>query len=205
MSSEPLPAPRTCQKHGVMRDPFGHCVLCRREDKGADDDDTGARTAGMLLVVLAVGVGGVLVYKGTHGRKEPPPPVVAVVAPPAEAPPIDDLVAAKEEALAAERSRDVEDRRVSVERYMKEVPIVIYTTKRCDTCRAATAFLTGKGYAFTDLDIDESRDDLAAMRARNPKNTVPTMIVGDEVIVGFGPSLVLGAIYRDAAKRVHQR
>lgn len=201
---DPAPQPaRLCQKHGVVRDPFGHCVICRREDEDVDVDPSGIRLAVTLLILLAVGVAGVLLYKGTRGPEAPPPVEVATEAKPAQAAPIEDLTDVKQEALAAAKARDAEDRRAAVERHMKDVPIRIYTTPKCDLCRTATGFLSGKGYAYTDIDVDADPAGLEAMRKLNPKNTVPTIVVGDEVIVGFGPTVVLGAIYRDAAKRVH--
>jgi glutaredoxin 3 len=201
---DPAPQPaRMCQKHGIVRDPFGHCVICRREDEDVDEDPSGVRLAATLLVLLAVGVAGVLFWRGTRGAKAPPAPEVAAVAPPAQAAPIEELSDAKQDALAAAQSRDAEDRRAAVERHMKDVPIRIYTGKQCDLCRTATGFLASKGYAYTEIDTDADREGLEAMRKLNPKNTVPTIVVGDEVIVGFGPTVVLSAIYRDAAKRVH--
>lgn len=199
----PAPQPaRMCQKHGVVRDPFGHCVICRREDEDVDEDPSGVRLAATLLVLLAVGVAAVVFYKGARKPKAPPPPEVAVVAPPEQAPEIDDVADAKQDALAAAKSRDADERREAVEKQMKLVPIRVYTAKKCDLCRTATGFLTSKGYAFTEIDVDASRASSDEMRQLNPKNTVPTIVVGEEVIVGFGPHVVLGAVYRVAQQRV---
>ncbi|MFT3772204.1 MAG: glutaredoxin family protein [Minicystis sp.] len=204
MDPVPHPAPRTCSKHGVVLDPFGHCVICRREDVEVDEDPGGARKAGTALFLLAGAVACVLLYKGMTSRKDPP--IVRVtaptVAPPTQAAPIEELRAAQEDARAAAKSRDVEDRKAAIEKQMLNVPIRIYTTKWCELCKTAMGFMKGKGYAVTEIDVEASPESLAAMGKLNPANTVPTIVVGEEVIVGFGPSAVMAAVYRAADKRV---
>jgi glutaredoxin 3 len=200
---DPQSAARTCPKHSVVLDPLGHCVICRREDLEVDEDAGGARKAVSGLGLLAVAVGCVLLYKGMTGRVEAPVITVdAGVVAPTPAPALDDLSAVQEDARAAAQARDTEERRIALERKMREVPIDVYTTPWCDLCKAATAYLKGRGYRFTERDVEASPDTLAAMRRHNPKNTVPTIVVADEVIVGFGPGVVTAAVYRAAEKQL---
>jgi glutaredoxin len=206
MDPVPQPAPpRTCAKHGVVLDPFGQCVICRRELVDEDDDPSGARKAGFALVALGLIVAGALVLKAATTRR-PEAPVITIdagAAPqPALAPALDDLDVAQAEARAAAITREDTQRKASLEKTMREVPIRIYTAKRCDLCRTATAFFGSKGWVWEEIDVNADRENLAALRKLNPAGTVPTIVVGEEVIVGYGPSAVLAAVYRYADKKV---
>lgn len=204
---EPLPsqpAPKTCPKHGVVRNPFGQCVICRREmaDDDGGEDPSGIRAAGMLLVLLGVIVAGVLFWKGTRRPPPPPPAVVAAVATTTPAAPIEEVSADEEDKVAAAQRRESDERRDRLQREMKDVPITLYSTPWCALCRTAATFLQSKGYAYREIDVEHDPAGLAAMTKVNPKNTVPTIVVGEEVIVGFGQGVVISAIYRAAAKNM---
>jgi len=204
MDPAPQPASRTCAKHGVVLDPRGHCVICRREKVEVDGDPSGARLAGFALAALAALAVGALVFRGAARRPELP--VVAVDAgaapPPALAPPLDDLDVIQAEARAAALNREAADRKAAIEKAMRRVPIRIYTTRWCELCRTATGFFGQKGYVWEEIDVEADREGLAALRKINPAATVPTIVIGEEVIVGYGPTAVLGAVYRAADKKV---
>lgn len=191
-----------CQKHGIVRDPLGHCVICDRTDVEVGRDPSGARGAITVLALLGLVVVGALVVR-SMGRPEPPVVQSIARAPllpePAPAPEPD---IAREQARDAQQTREVVDRRERLEKEMRRVPIRVYTTKRCELCPTATSFIKGKGYEITEIDVEKSPEDLAALRALNPESSVPTIVIDEEVIVGFGPSVVMGAIYRAASKKV---
>lgn len=198
-------AQRTCLAHKVALDPSGHCIVCRRAEAPREWDPSGVRGAVTALVALAIVAGGVLLHKRTTAL--PPPPVVeaAPAAPPlapAPAPAIEDLGAADDQARTARLARESEERRVALEREMKRVPIRIYTARWCELCRTATAFLESKKLVYDEVDVEASPETLAELRAQNPKSTVPTLVIGEEVIVGFGPSVVMSAVVRAANKKV---
>ncbi|APR77701.1 Hypothetical protein A7982_03048 [Minicystis rosea] len=199
----PQPVPRRCEKHGVVLDPFGHCVICKREDADGEEGTSARRAVGALLL-LALVVACVLFYKGTMGSREPPVARVEVAASSAPRPadPIEDRSAPEEEERARVQAREVDERRAAIERKMREMPIRVYVSKDCALCRTATDFMKTKGYTFTEIDVDADAAALATMRKLNPKNTVPTIAVEDDVIVGFGPGVVMGALYRSAEKKV---
>ena len=198
--AEPAPA-RTCPIHGIVIGPLGECVICRRAESDDESDPSGARGALTALALLTLAIVAVMVYRSTLGAR--PPPTVPVVAAAATDEPdaTEDLPVVQQRVREAERRRDAKERKAAVETAMRRVPIRMYTTKECALCPVAKAFLTEKGYAHTEIDVEESPAELEALRALNPAGSVPTIVVGDEVIVGFGPTVVMSAIYRAAAAK----
>jgi glutaredoxin 3 len=193
------PAPsRTCPIHGIVIGPQGECVICRRAESDDESDPSGARGAITALVLLALTIAGIMVYRGTVGSTRPRIEALAVAPPPLEPTATPDLDVARERAREAEVRREAAEQKVAVESAMKRVPIRVYTTRKCPLCRAAREFLAEKGYKPTEIDVEESPEALAALRALNPEGSVPTLVVGEEVIVGFGPTVVMSAIYRAA-------
>lgn len=73
---------------------------------------------------------------------------------------------------------------------MEQPDVKLYTVSTCVHCRAARKFLdkcTVK-YEFTDIDAldDASREAVIEdLRKLNPACSVPTIIIGEKVIVGF--------------------
>jgi glutaredoxin len=67
--------------------------------------------------------------------------------------------------------------------------IKMYTLSTCHHCKAAKKFLTGCGVAFEFTDVDlltgaEREAILAEVRRLNPECSFPTIVIGDQVIVG---------------------
>jgi glutaredoxin len=159
------------------------------------------------LVLLAVVVGSAFLYKGLAPALTPAPPPAA---PPPPRPPLVaagsiEEAAPEDHELAAARvraeSRDMEERHRAVEAALGKVPVVVYSTKWCELCRTAKAWMTEKKIAFEEHDVEEDGESLAVMRKLNPDSSVPTIVVGDEVLKGFGEGAVRGAMYRAAVKR----
>jgi glutaredoxin len=72
---------------------------------------------------------------------------------------------------------------------MPEPRVKMYTLSTCHHCKAAKKFLTGCGVAFefTDVDLLTGADReaiLAEVRKLNPECSFPTIVIGDQVIVG---------------------
>jgi glutaredoxin len=208
MDSEQQPAARTCQKHGLVLDPSGQCVLCRRE-RGEPPEASGSDHSGLVklgLLLLALGATGAAVFYLARSTREPPPVTVQMAPPPTvpvvEPDPGDEIALAREEALARVRAQDAEERLAKVRKRMHEIEVQIYTTKACTLCPAAIAYLKEGGYTFKELDVEKSPEDLATLRKINPQVSVPTLVVADEVLVGYGPQLVVNALRRAAEKQV---
>lgn len=73
---------------------------------------------------------------------------------------------------------------------MADNNVMIYTLSTCSHCKATKSFLgdCGVKYEFTDVDMlegDERKAILEDVRKLNPKCSFPTIIIGEEVIIGF--------------------
>ncbi len=67
--------------------------------------------------------------------------------------------------------------------------VKMYTLSTCHHCKAVKKFLSGCGIAFEFTDVDlltgaEREAILAEVRRYNPECSFPTILVGDQVIVG---------------------
>ena len=69
-------------------------------------------------------------------------------------------------------------------------PVNMYTLSTCSHCRATKKFLDEcrVQYDFTDVDQLEGEERAAILediRKLNPQCSFPTIVIGDQVIVGF--------------------
>ncbi|MFJ5368393.1 glutaredoxin 3 [Bosea sp. CER48] len=59
-------------------------------------------------------------------------------------------------------------------------PVTIYSTSWCPYCKAAKTLLTGKGVAFTEIDVDGKPELRQAMTARaGGRTSVPQIFIGE--------------------------
>jgi len=68
--------------------------------------------------------------------------------------------------------------------------VKLYTLSTCSHCKAAKRFLDEYRieYSFTDVDLLAGKERETVMedvRRINPQCSFPTMIIGDNIIVGF--------------------
>lgn len=73
---------------------------------------------------------------------------------------------------------------------MAQKPVKIFSLSTCGHCKSAKKFLSECTiqYDFVDVDLlegDERQAILEDVRKFNPKCSFPTVIIGDQVIVGF--------------------
>ena len=85
----------------------------------------------------------------------------------------------------------------------KRVPIVMFSTTWCGVCKRAKAYFEQEGIAFVEHDVDQNQAARAEYLSLNPKKTVPTIKIGNEVVIGFSEQAVQAAI--DAAARARVR
>jgi len=76
------------------------------------------------------------------------------------------------------------------ERDMNDKPIKLYTLSTCSHCKSTKKFLNEctVQYDFVDVDLlegDERKAIIEDIKKLNPRCSFPTLIIGDEVIVGF--------------------
>ena len=79
---------------------------------------------------------------------------------------------------------------VGKERNMTEKPIKLYTLSTCSHCKSTKKFLNEctVQYEFVEVDLlegEERKAILEDIKKLNPRCSFPTLIIGDEVIVGF--------------------
>jgi glutaredoxin len=68
--------------------------------------------------------------------------------------------------------------------------VFIYTLSTCGHCKRAKQFLNEHGIPYEALDVDlcegeERASTIDEVKKHNPKCTFPTILIGDQVIVGF--------------------
>jgi glutaredoxin-like YruB-family protein len=81
----------------------------------------------------------------------------------------------------------------------RRVPVVMYSTDWCGVCSRARKYFEQKDISFVEHDVDRDPQARAEYLLLNPRRSVPTIKVGDEVIVGFSPQAVEQAL--DSAAR----
>ncbi len=75
-----------------------------------------------------------------------------------------------------------------------EVPIVMFSTSWCGVCKRARKYFQEQGIPFTEYDVDENTQARNEYLLLNPRRSVPTLKIGNEVVVGFSPEAVEAAI-----------
>ena len=73
---------------------------------------------------------------------------------------------------------------------MVENKIVIYSTPTCPYCKRAKDYLTQKGIKYTDFNVAQDKAKAQEMIEKSGQMSVPVIIVGDEVVVGFNQGLM---------------
>ena len=82
---------------------------------------------------------------------------------------------------------------------MAEKKVFLYALSTCGWCRKTKALLRELGVAFDFVDVDlcegEEREKVQAeMKAVNPRRSFPTLVIGDEVVVGFDEDRIREAL-----------
>jgi glutaredoxin 3 len=73
---------------------------------------------------------------------------------------------------------------------MTEKKVTIYSTPTCPFCKRAKAYLSDKVVSFTDYNVAQDKDKAKEMIRLSGQMSVPVIIIGDEIIVGFNQTLV---------------
>ena len=68
-----------------------------------------------------------------------------------------------------------------------DVRITMYSTEWCGVCKRARSYMHKQNIPFTEHDIEH--DDLARQKAHklNPRDSVPTITIDKELLIGFSP------------------
>ncbi|MGB8224665.1 MAG: glutaredoxin family protein, partial [Polyangiales bacterium] len=84
----------------------------------------------------------------------------------------------------------------------QRVPVVMYSTDWCGVCRRARQYFERNGIPFVEHDVDRDPQARAEYLLLNPRRSVPTIKIGDEVIVGFSAQAVDRALDSAARNRL---
>jgi glutaredoxin-like protein NrdH len=76
------------------------------------------------------------------------------------------------------------------ETQMQKCEVQLYSLSTCSHCKDTKEFLDKCGVDYTCVDVDKldpepRREFLEKIRQLNPKCTFPTIVIGDNVVVGF--------------------
>lgn len=63
--------------------------------------------------------------------------------------------------------------------------VTIYSTPTCPTCRSAKRYFDRKGIEFEDIDVMADQEQAHKMIHLSGQTTVPVIVVGEKVMVGF--------------------
>jgi len=72
----------------------------------------------------------------------------------------------------------------------RRVPVVMYSTDWCGVCRRARQYFEQEGISFIEHDVDHDPQARADYLLLNPRGSVPTIKIGQEVVIGFSPQAV---------------
>jgi glutaredoxin len=97
------------------------------------------------------------------------------------------------------REREPADWEVAAAR--RRVPVVMYSTAWCGVCKRARKYFEEKRIAFEEHDVDEDPRARAEYVLLNARRSVPTIKIGDQVVVGFSAHAVETALDSEARSR----
>jgi len=82
---------------------------------------------------------------------------------------------------------------------MSDKPVRMFTLSTCSHCKAVKKFLDDCTihYDFTDVDTltgDERHAVIEDLKGLNPQCSVPTIVIGEDVIIGFDEEAIKKAL-----------
>ena len=63
--------------------------------------------------------------------------------------------------------------------------VTVYTTDYCPYCTRAKALLNNRGIPFEEINLEESPDELIALKNRTGLRTVPQIFLDDKLVGGY--------------------
>ncbi len=82
---------------------------------------------------------------------------------------------------------------------MNNKKITLYSLSTCSHCRKCRDYIATKNLSFDYIEVDllektERKPHLMEIRRLNPKCSFPTMVIGDNVVVGFKEQQIAEAL-----------
>lgn len=203
-------APARCVTHGTVLTSAGTCVLCERRSgrsteapasrsSSVPDAPTSIRALPLIVIGLVVVlVGGAAVHRVVMVGSDLARPVPKSESARSRHPASASNAGSPSPASGAPVSADREQRIVAAQR---EVRIDLYGEGWCPSCRAAKKYLDDNDipYTYRDTSVPENSK---AMRALNPRRTIPVIDIEGSVLVGFSARRMQAEIRRAAEVRV---
>jgi len=84
----------------------------------------------------------------------------------------------------------------------RRVSITMYATQWCGVCRKAREYMETNGIDFVELDTDESSVAGERLGVLNPRKTIPTFEIDEQVYIGFREDAFEAKINRAARKHL---
>ena len=84
----------------------------------------------------------------------------------------------------------------------RRVAITMYATQWCGVCRKAREYMQTNRIDFTELDTDENADAGERLGELNPRRTIPTFQIDEQVYVGFREDVFEAKINQAARKHL---
>jgi glutaredoxin len=83
----------------------------------------------------------------------------------------------------------------------REAHVIVYTTEWCPVCKQARAWMKAQAIVYDERNVERSTPDGRAMRALNPRGSVPTFDIEGDVLIGFNEKALRAAVDRAASRR----
>ncbi len=71
-----------------------------------------------------------------------------------------------------------------------DTEIVVYSTPTCPHCVVAKQYLKEKGISFVEHNVAQDKKAAMEMMRKTNQMSVPVIVVGDEVVIGFNRPLL---------------
>jgi glutaredoxin 3 len=84
----------------------------------------------------------------------------------------------------------------------EDVEVTVYFAEWCPACRAVRQYLGQRGIRSVEYDVEKDRRAASRYRVLNPRKTIPTLDIEGQILVGFDPQSIQGAIDRAARSRL---
>jgi glutaredoxin-like YruB-family protein len=85
----------------------------------------------------------------------------------------------------------------------RRLPVVMYATAWCGVCKRAREYFRQQAIPFVEYDVDRDPRAREEYLRLNPRRSVPTIKIGDDVIVGFSAVAVEQALDSAARNRLN--
>jgi len=72
--------------------------------------------------------------------------------------------------------------------------VVLYTQPRCGNCAKVKEFLAARQIPFDEKDVAHDREALLELVEVHQSQITPTILVGDQVVIGYSPEKLTRAL-----------